>query len=77
VIIGADAHAALPDDEKAVWHYHKEEIPKVSVTLPDLSAEEGAKVLKDVEETYGKIYLLWDPGNSDEPVGNPSVAIVH
>jgi hypothetical protein len=77
VIIGADAHAALPDDEKAMWHYHKEEIAKVSATLPDLSAGEGAKVLKDVEETYGKVYLLWDLGNSDKPIGNPSVAIVH
>jgi hypothetical protein len=77
VIVGADAHAALPDDEKAMWHYHKEEIAKVSATLPDVSAEEGAKVLKDVEETYGKVYLLWDPGNSDKPIGNPSVAIVH
>lgn len=77
VVIGPDAHAALSSDEKAMWHYHKDEIPKVSATLPDVVAEEAAKVLKGMEESYGKVYILWDPGKGDMPTGNPSVAILH
>jgi hypothetical protein len=59
-----------------MWHYHKTEIAKVSATLPDLSPEEAAKVVKSIEETYGKIYLVWDPGLQSLPTGNPSVTVL-
>lgn len=62
--------------EQALWHYHKEEIPKVNAKLPDLSEEEAAKVVATLNETYGKIYLLWDPAKSDMPVGQPSLNIL-
>ncbi len=77
VIVGPDVYATFSADEKMLWHYHKEEIPKVSATLPDLSAEEAAKVVKSIEDTYGKIYLLWDPGTTNVPTGQPSVTVLH
>jgi hypothetical protein len=77
VIVGPAVYATFSADEKAMWHYHKEEIPKVSATLPDLSAEEAAKVVKSIEDTYGKIYLIWDPGKTSVPTGQPSVTVLH
>jgi hypothetical protein len=41
-----------------------------------LSEEEGKKVLDSILETYGKVYLLWDPGKADGPKGNPGVALI-
>ncbi len=52
--------------------HYKEEIPKASVTLPDLTPEKAAKVVKSLEETYGKIYLMWDPTANSLPLGQPS-----
>lgn len=57
-IVDTKTWQGFSDEEKGVWHYHKEEIPKINAKLPDLSAEEAAKVVKSIEETYGKIYLL-------------------
>ena len=45
--------------------------------LPDLSPEEAAKTLKGMEETYGKVYILWNPAKSESPVGKPAISILH
>jgi len=62
--------------EQGLWHYHKEEIPKINAKLPDLSEEEAKKVVEMLNETYGKVYLLWDPAKSDLPLGQPSISIL-
>jgi uncharacterized protein DUF1264 len=76
VIVPADMYKKFSATEKKMWHYHKVEIPKVSATLPDLTPDEAAKVVKSIEETYGKVYLLWDPSRSAAPVGRPTVSIL-
>jgi hypothetical protein len=76
VVVDASSWKELAASERALWHYHKTEIPKVSATLPGLSAEEAAKVAKDLEETYGKIYLLWDPGRKSLATGRPTVMVI-
>jgi hypothetical protein len=76
VIVAPDVYKKFSAAEKKMWHYHKIEIAKVSATLPDLSQEEAAKVLKSIEETYGKVYLLWDPGTVSGPTGRPTVSIL-
>lgn len=63
-------------NEQSLWHYHKEEIPKINAKLPDLSPDEAAKVVETLNETYGKVYLLWDPAKSDLPVGQPSITLI-
>lgn len=63
-------------DEQNLWHYHKEEIPKINAKLPDLSPEEATKVVQTLNETYGKVYLLWDPAKSDLPIGKPGITIL-
>jgi Protein of unknown function (DUF1264) len=76
VIVSPETYQTFSAAEKARWHYHKTEIPKVSATLPDLSPEEAAKVVKKIEGTYGKVYLLWDPGKGQPAVGQPSLSIL-
>ncbi|SRR5581483_10995913 len=76
VIVGPDVYKKFGKAEQGLWHYHKTEIPKVSATLPDLTKEEADKVVKDIENTYGKIYLLWDPGKPELPSGRPTVTVL-
>ena len=76
VIVDAETWKKFSRKEKALWHHHKIEIPKVDAVLPDVSPEESAKILKGLEETYGKVYVLWDPAKK-EPVGKPQVSILH
>lgn len=76
VVVASSAWKKLAASERALWHYHKTEIAKVSPTFPGLSAEEAAKLAKDLEETYGKIYLLWDPGRKSLATGRPTVRVL-
>ena len=76
VVVDKETWEKFPKKEKALWHYHKTELKKVDPTLPDLSSEEGAKTLKGMEETYGKVYILWNPAKND-PIGKPVVSILH
>ena len=76
VVVPTAIWEEFSDEEKALWHYHKTEIPKVEATLPDLSPDEAAKVVKSLEETYGKIFILWDPTEQDMPIGQPSVTVL-
>ena len=76
VIVGPDVYKKFSKAEQGLWHYHKVEIPKVSATLPDLSKEEAEKVVKNIEDTYGKIYLVWDPGKQALPTGRPTVTVL-
>ena len=36
-----------------------------------------AEVVASIEETYGKVYILWDPTASELPTGQPFVQDVH
>jgi plastocyanin/DNA-binding beta-propeller fold protein YncE len=71
-IISPDIYAKLPEEERAYWHYHRDEIPLVDAKLPGLSEEEIQKVVAAVEDTYGKVVIFWIPG-TPAPVGIPSV----
>ncbi|HEY7034531.1 MAG TPA: DUF1264 domain-containing protein [Thermomicrobiales bacterium] len=75
-IVSPEVYDGFDPAEQKLWHYHKTELPKVEATLPDLSPDEAATVVAAAEETYGKVYLLWDPSASDLPVGQPSVRIM-
>jgi hypothetical protein len=77
MVVDAETYKKFSKKEKALWHYHKMEIPKVDAVLPDLSPEEAAKTLKGMEETYGKVYILWNPAKSESPVGKPAISILH
>ena len=77
VIVDTATWESFDPAEQALWHYHREEIPVVEATLPDLSPEEAAPIVESLQETYGKLYLLWDPTVEDLPVGEPSLSQFH
>jgi uncharacterized protein DUF1264 len=76
VIVNKETWNKFSKKEKGLWHYHKVEIPKVDAVLPDVSPEEAAKIVKSIEESYGKVYILWDPAK-EEPLGKPEVSVLH
>ncbi len=65
----------LPEGEKKYWHYHKVEVPRAHATFPDLTAEEGAKILPAINETYGKVIYFKQP-QDNMPLGEPYIMIV-
>ena len=64
--------------EQALWHYHRVEIPKVSATLPGMPPAQQKSVVASMLETYGKLWLLWNPLDtaSGWPTGKPSIIVL-
>ena len=74
-IITTAQYNTLPKEEKKYWHYHKIEVPRAHATMPDMTAEEVAKVLPAINETYGKVVYFQQPQDKF-PLGEPYVVIV-
>lgn len=77
MIVPTATWQTFSDSEKKYWHYHKTEIPKVSATMPDVSPDEAKAMVAKMMETYGKVYVLWDPMDSPQPTGEPYVNILN
>jgi hypothetical protein len=75
-IVGPKVYGTFTPSEQAMWHYHKVEIPKVHATMPGMSADQAAKMVAQISDTYGKIWLLWDPMTSENPIGSPTVTVL-
>ena len=75
-IVNAATYAKFTPAEKAQWHYHRVEIPLVSAAVLDMTPAEAEKVVNSIVDTYGKIYLLWDPSVQTLPVGRPSITVL-
>ncbi len=76
-IVGPATYQGFSKSEQAVWHYHKVEIPKVHATLPGLTPAQARKVLASISNTYGKIWVLFDPMQTgDMPTGNPTITVL-
>lgn len=77
-IVAPATYKSFSSQEQALWHYHKDEIPKVNATMPDLSPDEAKKVTASILDTYGKIWLLYDPlATNNLPTGQPTVTVLH
>ena len=73
VIVSPAAYKAMDAKEQAYWHYHKTEIPKVNAKMPDISAAQAKAMVAKITDTYGKVYVLWDPMDNKAPIGAPVV----
>jgi len=62
--------------EQALWHYHKVEIPKVNAKLPDMTPDQAVKTVAAISDTYGKVWMLWDPLSNANPVGSPTIVVL-
>ena len=78
VVIGKDLYGGLSAEEQKQWHHHAKEIGSkdVDIKLPGLSAEEEANVVRVLDPTYGKIYIIWEP-NESVSLAQPKVVIVN
>jgi hypothetical protein len=75
-IVAPSVYASFTPAEQALWHYHKVEIPKVHATLPGMTPDQAAKTIAAMSDTYGKIWLLWDPMTNANPVGTPTITVL-
>ena len=73
VIVPPAAFKAMNAKERAYWHYHKNEIPKVNAKMPDVSASQAKAMVAKLIDTYGKVFVLWDPMDNKAPIGAPVV----
>ena len=76
-VVSAEMYQTFPAEEQAFWHYHRDEIPLVEATIMDLTEAEAAPIAEGLMETYGKVYLIWDPTTGDLPFGQPFVPDIH
>ncbi len=76
MIVNTGTFNSYSGEEQPHWHYHRDELPVVEATLPDLEPDEAAQVVESLQETYGKVYLFWDPAVYDQPIGDPSVVVI-
>lgn len=76
-IVTPATYNSFASSEQAMWHYHKTEIPKVNISFPGMSPDEAKKTVAAMSDTYGKVWVLYDPmATNGQPVGQPSVTIV-
>ncbi|MDQ6932621.1 MAG: OBAP family protein [Candidatus Eremiobacteraeota bacterium] len=76
-IVPPAIYKKLPANEQALWHWHKTEIPKVNATMPGMSPDEQKKMVAKISDTYGKVYIIFDPVSTNAlPLGNPTVTIL-
>lgn len=62
VISNAD-YDSLPQYEKPYWHSHTQEnkYEAADPILSNFSAQESQEMVKNLNGTYGKVFLTWDP----------------
>lgn len=76
-IVGPATFKSFPAQEQALWHYHKTEIPKVNATLPGMSPADAKKTIDAISDSYGKVWLLFDPLDTNGlPTGQPVVTVL-
>ncbi len=76
-IVQPGVYKAFPASEKALWHWHKTEVPKVDATLPGMPLAQQKKVVASILPTYGKVDVLFDPLSTNGlPTGRPTVSIL-
>ena len=76
-IVQPGVYNSFSASEKALWHWHRTEVPKVDATLPGMPLAQQKKVVASILPTYGKVWILWDPiVTNNMPIGRPWVGIV-
>lgn len=76
-IVAPSVYKSFDSTEQAFWHYHKDEIPKVNATMPDMTPDQAKKMVAAITDTYGKIWLLYDPmATNNLPTGQPSIIVL-
>ncbi|GAA4967036.1 OBAP family protein [Pseudonocardia tropica] len=72
-IVSAERFAALPAEEKPLWHSHHHEVRSgvlVAPGVPDLAEK---AYFRDLVTTYGKTFHTWQYDRDDFPYGVPAL----
>ena len=73
-IIGEAMFMALPAEEKRLWHSHRYEVMSGLLTAPDADAAGEEALMKELVNTYGKTWHLWQVDRGDVvPLGLPKL----
>jgi len=73
-IISEALFKALPEEEKMLWHSHRYEVMSGLLTAPDVSAPAEKELMKELVNTYGKTWHLWQVDRGDAvPLGLPKL----
>lgn len=76
-IVGPATYKSFSAQEQALWHYHKTEIPKVNATMPGTPPDQVKKIVASMLDTYGKVWMLYDPATTNNmPTGQPTVIVL-
>jgi hypothetical protein len=64
----------LPADEKKLWHSHRYEVMSGQLVAPDLTGPAEAELMRELVNTYGKTWYLWQVDRGDQlPLGLPQL----
>ncbi|SDS12573.1 OBAP family protein [Opitutus sp. GAS368] len=64
----------LPAEEKKLWHSHRYEVMSGQLVAPGASGPAEHELMKELVNTYGKTWQLWQVDRGDElPLGLPQL----
>ena len=73
-IISEALFTRLPTEEKKLWHSHRYEVMSGLLTAPGLSAGAEKELMRELVNTYGKTWHLWQVERGDPlPLGLPKL----
>jgi len=72
-IITAERFAALPEDEKRLWHSHHYEVKSGILMAPGIPELAERAYFTDLVTTYGKTFHTWQYDRDDFPYGIPQL----
>ena len=73
-IISAELFAALPAEEKKLWHSHVYEVKSGQLIAPRISEAAEKEVMRGLIGTYGKTWYTWQVDRGDQvPLGIPQL----
>lgn len=78
-VISERAFDKLPKEEKKYWHPHNFEIMSGQLAMPDMPESLEHDAMKELVNSYGKTWHLWNTGGHDMPadalpLGTPKLA---
>lgn len=73
-IISEALFRQLPEEEKQLWHSHRYEVMSGQLTAPGATPAEEKALMRDLVNTYGKTWHLWQVDRGDKvPLGLPKL----
>ncbi len=76
-IVSPQMYNTFTQDEKKLWMPTKDLMQTTMTAMPELDADQFTNVATSMSNNYSKIYLLWDPGKLNLPIGSPVVTVMN